>query len=35
MAGDILDRKDQIKLRLGIYFFENFEISYGWGFFIE
>ena len=32
MAGDILDRTDQNKLRLEIYFIENFEISYGWGF---
>ena len=32
MAGDILDRTGQNKLWLGIYFIENFEISYGWGF---
>ena len=32
MAGDILDRTGQNKLRLGIYFIENFEISHGWGF---
>ena len=32
MAGDILDRAGQNKLQLGIYFIENFEISYGWGF---
>ena len=32
MAGDILDRTGQNKLRLGIYFIEKFEISYGWGF---
>ena len=32
MTGDILDRTGQNKLRLGIYFVENFGISYGWGF---
>ena len=28
MTGEILDRTGQNKLRLGIYFIENFEISY-------
>ena len=32
MAGDILDRAGQNKLRLGIYFIKNVEIRYSWGF---
>ena len=32
MAGDGLDRTGQNKVRLGICFIENSEISYGWGF---
>ena len=32
MAGDILDRTGQNKLQLGIYFIENFRISYSSGF---
>ena len=32
MTGDILDRTFQNKVRLGICFIENSELSYGWGF---
>ena len=32
MAEDILDRTGQNKQWLGIYFIENVETSYGWGF---
>ena len=32
MAGDMLGKTGQNKVRLGICFIKNSEISYGWGF---